>query len=271
MNDDPHREERAESSSRRNAKPLFAVNRHGSVKYNGDTIYYNEYENKTGKSLKIKCRSNQILRKFVTETCEAFMNDNAHTSSNIYEYTEGMWMSSKINVRKTRSNLYLSSENDKKIFDGVRTFQSSKQFYADKGVPYKKSFMFEGPPGTGKTATVFAMGNEFDLPIYYITREVISSSTNTNYALREINRGILLFDEIDMLMSETDEPPKESTTMTPEKAIRIAFGKRIPSTQVAEPNDATRNVLKTLDGYSNLEGCILVFTTNYPEKINPRM
>jgi mitochondrial chaperone BCS1 len=43
------------------------------------------------------------------------------------------------------------------------------RWYADRGIPYRRGYLFYGPPGTGKTSLTFALSGFFGLDIYGVS------------------------------------------------------------------------------------------------------
>ncbi|KAG9405651.1 hypothetical protein AC1031_003559 [Aphanomyces cochlioides] len=46
--------------------------------------------------------------------------------------------------------------------------EDTKAFYADHGIPYKRSYLFYGVPGTGKTSLIQAMGGQYERKLYFL-------------------------------------------------------------------------------------------------------
>jgi chaperone BCS1 len=44
-----------------------------------------------------------------------------------------------------------------KLLEDIEHFNNSEEWYLERGIPYKKSFLFYGPPGTGKTSIIKAL------------------------------------------------------------------------------------------------------------------
>jgi chaperone BCS1 len=56
--------------------------------------------------------------------------------------------------KKPRSidSVILDGNIAEEVIADIKRFQNATQWYADKGVPYRRGYLFYGPPGTGKTS-----------------------------------------------------------------------------------------------------------------------
>ncbi|KAK0706296.1 P-loop containing nucleoside triphosphate hydrolase protein, partial [Lasiosphaeria miniovina] len=111
-------------------------------------------------------------------------------------------------------------------------------WYSDRGIPYRRGYLFHGPPGTGKTSFAVAIASQFYLPIYTYN---LKDSGLTDEKLgklirRSPSRCLIVFDDIDVI---GDKP-----------------GVSLPG------------LLTAIDGPSSHEGHILIMTTNIPDGLN---
>jgi len=48
------------------------------------------------------------------------------------------------------------------LLQDLTRFFSSRKWYQDRGVPWRRGYMLHGPPGTGKTSTVMSIAGALD-------------------------------------------------------------------------------------------------------------
>jgi hypothetical protein len=160
-------------------------------------------------------------------------------------------------------------------------------YYKKTGMKRKKGYLFHGPPGCGKTATVMAIANYDNRHII----EVPMSRVKTNSELENIilkneinnikferNEIIIFFDEIDcggkeldkrnILNTNNDDKVKEiSNESITEKLINTVIG-----CDNNEKDSLNLGImLSRLDGIGNYNGLIIIGATNDIDKLDPAL
>src|SRR5262249_17055432 len=54
----------------------------------------------------------------------------------------------------------------KDLIREIELWRTSRQWYVDRGIPWKRGWLLYGPPGTGKTALARAFAEDLNMPIY---------------------------------------------------------------------------------------------------------
>jgi len=142
------------------------------------------------------------------------------------------------------------------LFDNItaeiRQFRESRQWYHDLGIPYKKTFLLHGPPGSGKTSMVMALSTLLESPLYSIDLSTgIGDANSLLFALHNIpENSIILIEDIHTVGSD--------------RKIRDNSG-RDPGRLTVE------GLTNILDGALSAEGTMIILTTNYPELLDERL
>lgn len=73
------------------------------------------------------------------------------------------------------------------------------QWYADRGIPFRRGYLLHGVPGSGKTSLIHALAGELMLDIYVVSLSAswINDATLTSLMGRVPARCILLLEDLD--------------------------------------------------------------------------
>ena len=99
---------------------------------------------------------------------------------------------------------------------------TTPRWYASRGIPLRRGYLFHGPPGTGKTSFSFAIAGVFGIDIYVISLQDASVTEEDLAALftKLPRRCLVLLEDIDTagLRREDDDEDDEMEAEKAEKA-----------------------------------------------------
>ncbi|KAF9776209.1 hypothetical protein IL306_005643 [Fusarium sp. DS 682] len=135
----------------------------------------------------------------------------------------------------------------------------TKNWYATRGIPYRRGYLFSGPPGTGKTSLTLAAAGLMGLNIYMISLSSPNLSEDSLATLfRDLPRTCLvLLEDIDAAGLTNKRKKQEAQSTGPPKPMR-------------EPISLS-GLLNVIDGVGAQEGRVLVMTSNHTENIDPAL
>jgi chaperone BCS1 len=174
--------------------------------------------------------------------------------------------------RASRPMRTVSLERDQKrvIVSDINEYlqPETRRWYDARGIPYRRGYLFHGPPGTGKTSLSFALAGIFGLHIYCISlSEVGLTEADLNKLFTELpRRCIVLLEDIDTAgLRRDDEPPPETSSPATPGNVKSS-GNELPGPRKSLISLA--GLLNVIDGVASHEGRVLIMTSNHPENLD---
>lgn len=113
----------------------------------------------------------------------------------------GSWTKTSSRPSRPMETVILDAEQKSMIIRDMNEYlhPASARWYAARGIPYRRGYLFHGPPGTGKTSLSFALAGIFGLEIYAIS---LQEPTLTEGDLLQLFNGlprrcIVLLEDVD--------------------------------------------------------------------------
>lgn len=186
----------------------------------------------------------KVLQEFQDELCSNGI-EKSKQKKVVYSYMNmaGGWAkASELDKREFRS-LALPEGMEEKVNADIERFFTSKEEYDRRGTPWKRGYLFFGPPGTGKTSISKAICTTHRLNMYVLSLGAKDMTDSVlQYLLSNVPvRSLVLIDDI-------DEQMRNGSLLT-----------------------TLSGLLQGMDGAISSKGVIFVLNTNNPELLSPKL
>lgn len=140
------------------------------------------------------------------------------------------------------------NDNMLDAIESARRWKASREWYLDRGIPWKRGWLLYGPPGTGKTAVVRAMAQDLNMPVFMFDLATMNNSDLSRFWSKALSSTpcITLFEDID----------------------GVFHGRENIAVKGMQNGVTFNGFLNIIDGVENTDGVFIIVTTNTLEHID---
>lgn len=162
------------------------------------------------------------------------------------------------NPRRKRplDSVVLDKDITQDVLIDVEKFLSSSKWYNDRGIPYRRGYLFYGPPGSGKSSFIQSLAAELDYNICVLNL-ADHGMTDDRFAHLLNNlppKSVILLEDIDAAFSDRSAETIKAIAKTNANSYMSSL--------------TLSGLLNGLDGVVAAEERIVFMTTNYPERLD---
>lgn len=214
-------------------------------------------DNKTGNfsrwqretfQIRVLGRKQQVVRSLIEQARDAALaarDSRIEIFVSSYDY----WRRGDMREPRSLGTIILPGDTAESIANDLREFQGSKEWYAERGIPYRRGYLFHGAPGSGKTSLITALAGELNADLYVLNLgDPLLTDGKLSSLLADVKQGaFILLEDIDAAFTQR-EKAKDSDN-------GITFS----------------GLLNALDGAASKEGSIVFMTTNHKDVLDPAL
>lgn len=197
-------------------------------------------------------RSGAPLRRFLDECRQRHLRQ-AEQRVAIFGNRGNGWAREASRVARPLSTVALDAAAKQRLVADMARFvdPATQRWYAQRGIPYRRGYLFYGRPGTGKTSLSLSVAGHFELDIYRIQISGITDDSLKQLFEKLPGRCVVLLEDVDAIAKN--------------RAVGAAHAAGDASSAAGTTMSGLLNII---DGVSSQEGRILIMTTNYAARLD---
>lgn len=157
----------------------------------------------------------------------------------------GEWAASTNRSPRALDTILMPKKKIDDLVTDIQSFIDSRDWYVKRGIPYRRGYMFYGPPGNGKTSMIAGLAShfQFDIGNINLRSDNLSDSDLFDAITFAPQNMLILLEDIDCVIK----------------------GRSV------ESEVTFSGLLNSLDGVASPEGQIIIMTTNHIENLDPAL
>lgn len=252
-----------------------------TIAWSGRRSYYSDTKDVKLKAISF---SHKPIRGVLQEAWNTYQSEEGRRTTRIWHVPDDDW--DVLAHKKTRplDTVDVDEAEKSKLIKDITKYLSddTKDWYARRGIPYRRGYLFHGPPGTGKTSLSMAIAGHFNIDLYVLSlaNPRLSDGMLTNLMTSVDEPCVVLLEDIDSaglsrevsgVKIEGNKPPPPAPNLSGEEDKDFDKMGRVSERVDVRFNVTLSGVLNALDGAASPEGHILIMSTNAPENLDPAL
>ncbi|KAL5536657.1 hypothetical protein ACEPAF_480 [Sanghuangporus sanghuang] len=225
-------------------------------------------------AISVIARNNSILKKLVLEAKREYEKDAEHrVHIFMADSRYGSWRWNGARQKRPMSSIVLDPSVKEMLLADCRDFLRSEEWYAERGIPFRRGYLLYGVPGSGKTSLIHSLAGELGLDIYVLSLSSKGMSDNTLATLMGgvPSRCILLLEDLDAAFTRSVSRDEQSTGSPKDDSSSESSSSKSSSSSSEGSTLSLSGLLNALDGVAAAEGRLLFATTNHIDRLDPAL
>ncbi|OHW90559.1 mitochondrial chaperone bcs1 protein [Colletotrichum incanum] len=203
-------------------------------------------------------------RVFADKQREAFITVRATKN----HYNQKSWDTTILRPIRPLATVHFDEKIKQELVLDIEMYlsQKTRKFYTERGIPYRRGYLFHGPPGTGKTSLSLALASYFNLELYLLHIPSIRDDNDLENLFTALPpKCIVLLEDIDAIgiqrrkKFDPEESASDNSDSDSDNGSSRSFGRC---------RCTLSGLLNVLDGVASQEGRIVLMTSNVAHKLD---
>lgn len=167
----------------------------------------------------------------------------------------GSWDKVPPMAKRRPDSVYLRDGMLESLIADAQEFFDSEQWYAERGIPWRRGYFFTGAPGNGKSTVAVCLASVLDLPICFLNLSTCDEEDLQSLFNEAPPAALIVIEDVDCMNATVKNRESAGERDQTESRSRLSLS----------------TLLNSLDGIGAQEGRLIVMTSNHPEKLDPAL
>lgn len=191
----------------------------------------------------------QKAARLVLEEARTVALRRRHRKIEIFAAHYDSWQ--QVDERDPRSlaTVFLPEGVTERLTGDLDAFLKSQQWYAERGIPWQRTYLFHGVTGSGKTSLIMAMAGHFRMNVHLLNlgNPYLTDDSLLQLLARVPSRSFVLLEDIDAAFNQREKSDEAKNKLT------------------------FSGLLNALNGAASKDGAVVFMTTNHIERLDPAL
>lgn len=174
----------------------------------------------------------------------------------VYVWTKGGYILADYRPPRGLDTVFIPDEQKRRIVADLERWLASREVYRRRATPWRRGYLFKGPPGTGKTTLALVLASLARRPLYMVNLSTAGGDNGLQAAFNQTEAGgVVVLEDIDTAEISHDSATKTSSgePIKPDEHVTLS------------------GLLNVIDGLASRENRILVVTSNHADRLDPAL
>lgn len=216
-------------------------------------------------------------RKLIEDMIAEFKYKPSPDKVGIYQLADQGWNRMTDIPRRQLETVVMNKELKAKIIRDIEEFRGSREWYEQRGLPYKLSLMLHGIPGTGKSSLIKALASHFNMNVCIMQINMMTDNSIERALSSVPANSIVVIEDFDSAGATQARAGMANKPMSEQAKQLIKTAQSEPAPTLAPKFTdiigalTLSGLLNALDGVVSLNGTIIILTTNVAETLDPAL
>lgn len=191
-------------------------------------------------------RNRQIAFDFIEE-CRLAAHPLKEKKLILFKEHYGNWQEYADRSYRDPNTIILDKGLMERVSDDLADFLKSREWYEGRGIPWKRGYLFEGPPGNGKSSSIISLASkfEYDVCLINMAKKALTDDELLDLMTNLPANSFLIVEDVDAIFAARNN----------ETNSELSFS----------------GLLNAVDGIASPPGLITFMTTNHKDILDPAL